>query len=73
MKLDDQGNLYIAANTADGLWVYSPEGVLLGLIGFDERPANLAWGDDDWQTLYVTAETSVYRLRMNVKGQRLNP
>jgi gluconolactonase len=73
MKLDERGNLYIAANTQEGLWVYDPDGVLLGFIGFDEHPANLAWGDDDWQTLYVTAQTSVYRLRMNVKGQRLNP
>ncbi len=73
MKFDALGNLYIAANTDDGLWVYDPDGVLLGFIKFDERPANLAWGDDDWQTLYVAAQTSIYRLRMKVPGQRLNP
>jgi gluconolactonase len=73
MKLDERGNLYVAANTDEGLWVYDKDGLLLGFIGFDEQPANLAWGDDDWQTLYVTAQTSVYRLHMSVKGQRLNP
>ena len=73
MKLDSLGNLYVAANTDEGLWVYSPEGNLLGFIGFDERPANCAWGGDDWQTLFVTAQTSVYRIRMKVKGQVLNP
>jgi gluconolactonase len=36
-----------------------------------EQPANLAWGDPDWQTLYITAETALYRLRMLVDGQRL--
>jgi gluconolactonase len=73
LKLDARGNLYVAANTAEGLWVYDPDGGLLGFIGFEEHPANLAWGDPDWQTLYVTAQTSVYRLRMKVPGQKLNP
>jgi gluconolactonase len=79
MKLDMQGNLYVAANRAEGIWVFDPVGTLLGFIGVgDERsafgegrggPSNLAWGDDDWRTLYVTAVTSVYRIRMNVAGQ----
>jgi gluconolactonase len=79
MKLDSQGNIYVAANSADGIWVFAPEGTLLGMIGTGEEqnrlgtgpggPANLAWGDDDWQTIYATAVTSVYRLRMKVPGQ----
>jgi gluconolactonase len=36
-----------------------------------EQPANCAWGDGDWRTLYVTAENGVYRLRTLVEGQRL--
>ena len=71
MKLDEQGNLYVAANTAEGVWVYSPDGSLLGLIGLAESPANIAWGGDDWMTLYATAQTSVYRLRMKVAGQQV--
>ena len=71
MKLDSQGNLYVTANTDEGLWVYNPEGKLLGFINLPERPANCAWGGDDWQTLFVTAQTSVYRLRMKVPGQKV--
>ena len=79
MKLDSLGNIYVAGNSADGIWVFAPDGTLLGLIGVGEEinrqgtapggPANLAWGDDDHQTIYATAVTSVYRLRMKVPGQ----
>lgn len=69
MKLDMLGNLYLAANTEEGIWVFNPEGEFAGFIAVPEPPANLAWGDDDWQTLYVTARTSVYRVRMSVAGQ----
>lgn len=81
MKLDAQGNIYVAANSAEGIWVFAPDGTLLGFIGTGEEvsrqrtgpggPANLAWGDDDLQTIYATAVTSVYRLRMKVPGQPL--
>jgi sugar lactone lactonase YvrE len=71
MKLDSLGNLYVTANTDECIWVYNPEGKLLGFIGLPERPANCAWGGDDWQTLFVTAQTSVYRLRMKVAGQKV--
>jgi gluconolactonase len=69
MKLDSQGNVYLAANSPEGIWVFDPEGKLLGFIGVGESPANLAWGGEDWRTMYVTAQTSVYRLRMKVPGQ----
>lgn len=69
MKLDSRGNLYVTANTPEGVWVYAPDGALLGLIGLGESPANLAWGGDGWQTMFVTAQTSVYRLRMRTAGQ----
>ena len=69
MKLDSRGNLYIAGNTEDGVWVFSPDGDLLGFIPVGETPANLAWGGPDWSTLFVTARTSVYRVPMLVRGQ----
>ena len=69
MKLDSLGNLYVAANTMEGIWVFDETGRPLGEIGLPETPANLAWGGDDWQTLFVTATTSVYRIRMKVAGQ----
>ncbi len=79
MKLDVLGNVYVAGNSPEGIWVFSPEGTLLGFIGLGEErnrqgtaaggPANLAWGEDDWQTIFATAVSSVYRLRMKVAGQ----
>jgi gluconolactonase len=71
MKLDVEGNLYIAANTAEGIWVYAPDATLLGWIGVPEPPANLAWGGPDRRTLFITAKTSVYRVPMIVAGQPL--
>jgi gluconolactonase len=65
MKVDEKGNLYI---TAKGIAVYSPEGKLLHAIDISETPANCAFGDPDLQTLYITARTSLYRIRLNVKG-----
>jgi gluconolactonase len=65
MKLDEKGNLYI---TAKGIAVYTPEGKLLQNIELSETPANCAFGDPDLQTLYITAHTSLYRIRLNVKG-----
>jgi gluconolactonase len=79
MKLDSLGNLYVAANNPDGVWVFGPDSTLLGMIGLPSEqnihgtsqggPSNLAWGNDDWRTLFVTAGGSVYKLRMRVPGQ----
>jgi gluconolactonase len=65
MKVDEKGNLYIAAND---LVIYSPEGKLITAIPIPERPANCAFGDEDLQSLYITARTGVYRIRLEVKG-----
>jgi gluconolactonase len=65
LKLDEKGNLYIAAT---GLQIYSPQGKLLHTITIPETPSNCAFGDPDYQTLYITARTSVYRVRLDVKG-----
>jgi gluconolactonase len=71
MKLDSLGNLYVAANTEHGIWVFNSDAVLLGFIGVPEPPSNLAWGGNDWRTLYITARTSVYEVPMRVAGQPL--
>jgi len=55
MKVDVRGNLYVAAS--GGIWVFSQNGKSLGVIPIPEAPANLAWGDADWRTLYITAST----------------
>jgi gluconolactonase len=69
IKVDREGNLYVCGPS--GVWLLSPEGRHLGTLRLPEEPHNLAWGDDDGRTLYVTAMTSVYRLRLRIPGIRL--
>lgn len=68
LKVDQQGNVY--STGPGGLWILSPEGKQLGLIKGPEDPHNMAWGDDDGKSLYITALTGLYRLRMNIAGVR---
>lgn len=71
IKVDELGNLYAAG--PGGIFVLSPEGTLLGMIKTPEHAANAAWGDADGRTLYITATSGLYRLRMNVQGIRPTP
>jgi gluconolactonase len=66
MKLDRQGNIFVTG--PKGIWLWDPQGRHLGTIVLPEQPANLAWGDEDYGTLYITATTSVYRLRTETRG-----
>jgi len=68
LKVDQQGNVY--STGPGGLWIISPEGKQLGLIKGPEDPHNMAWGDDDGKTLYITALTGIYRIRTNIAGVR---
>ena len=61
-----RGHLYVTS--IGGIWVFDATGKALGVIAVPEQPANLAWGDGDWRTLYITARTSLYRLRLKVPG-----
>lgn len=66
LKVDREGNVYCTG--PGGVWVFDPLGGLLGTIRVPEQTANLAWGDADWQTLYLTASTSLYRVRLGIAG-----
>ena len=63
IKVDRNGNLFVCGPA--GIWVLSSEGHHLGTIRPPEAPHNLAWGDEDGLTLYVTALTSIYRIRLD--------
>lgn len=66
MKVDSRGNLWSTGPGA--IWVIAPSGKLLGKIVLPEVAANCAWGDPDWQTLYMTAQTGLYSVRVKVPG-----
>lgn len=71
VKVDQEGNVYAAG--PGGIWILSPEGKHLGTITPPETPANMTFGDADGRTLYITARTSVYRVRLGVPGIRPVP
>ena len=66
IKVDDKGNLFVTG--PKGIWVWDANGNHLGTIVMPEQPANLAWGDPQYKTLYITATTSVYRLKTETRG-----
>jgi gluconolactonase len=66
IKVDRKGNLFVTG--PKGIWVWDPNGKHLGTIVMPEQPANLTWGDPDYSTLYITATTSVYRLKTKTRG-----
>jgi len=66
MKVDEKGNIFVTG--PKGIWVWDAQGHHLGTIEMPEPPANLAWGEKDYGTLYLTATTSVYRLSTRTHG-----
>jgi gluconolactonase len=68
IKVDRQGNLYVSG--PGGLWIISPAGKHLGTIKAPKHPHNLAWGGADGKTLYLTAQSALYRMPLNVPGIR---
>ena len=70
MKVDTAGNLF--ATGPGGVWVLAPDGTHLGTIMPDEVPANVGWGDDG-HTLYMTAQTGLYRVKLTTEGSIPGP
>lgn len=72
MKVDMEGNVYCGGS--GGIWVMDSSGKHLGII-IHGQPAttNLAWGDDDWKTLYFTSRNTVGRIRLNIAGLPVPP
>ncbi len=65
LRVAANGNIYVACR---GIAVYTPDGKFIKMIEFPEMPANCTFGDADLRTLYVTARTSIYRVRIPDKG-----
>ena len=66
LAIDTGGNILVA--TAAGIEAFSPTGARWGSLAMVEQPSNCAFGDDDARTLYITARTSVYKVRLAHAG-----
>ena len=66
MKVDVEGNIYVTGS--GGVHVIAPDGKLLGRLRVPEHCSNMAWGDADWKSLYITTYNSVYRTRVKIPG-----
>ena len=66
MKIDRDGHVYCCG--PGGIHVFDGDGGLLEILEMPEPTANFAWGDDDLRSLFVTASTSLYRIRRTVPG-----
>ena len=66
MKVDKKGNIYCTG--PGGVWIFSPEGKHLGTIVTPEVAANLAFGEANGASLFITARSSLYRIRLKVPG-----
>jgi len=67
VKIDRDGNIFVSA--PGGIWILDSNATLLGKITTPERPANIAWGDEDGKTLYMTAHKSIYKMRVKTGGR----
>lgn len=65
LRLDVTGRVYVGEH---GLGVYSPEGKREQLLLPGEVVTNCAFGDNDFESLYVCGRKSVYKVRLGVKG-----
>ena len=62
MKIDSSGNIFCAG--PQGIWVFSPDGTPLDTILVPLTPSNCNWGNEDRKTLFITASTNVYKIRL---------
>ena len=64
--MDQEGNIYCTG--PGGIHIFGADANYLGIIRMSEHTTNLAWGDEDFRSLYVTAATSIYRIRTHIPG-----
>lgn len=66
MKADKDGNIWVTA--PGGVWVYSFDGILLGKVAVPEMAANLHFGGDNWDRLFICACTGLYAVQTKTQG-----
>ncbi|MEZ0324336.1 MAG: SMP-30/gluconolactonase/LRE family protein [Fimbriimonas sp.] len=68
MRVDVKGNVYCTGS--GGIHIFSATGKPLGIIAVPEVATNCAWGDRDARALYITAQSSIYKIRLKIPGLR---
>jgi gluconolactonase len=68
MTLDQPGNIYITTKDKSQIDIYSNDGKHLKTIEIPESPTNVCFGGKEKDELYITAQTSLYRIGLNMKG-----
>ena len=68
MSIDTTGNIYITPRGRSSVYIYSPESTFIDSISVPERPTNVCFGGADRNQLYITARTSIYRVKLPTKG-----
>ncbi len=71
IKVDQRGNIYVSG--PGGLWIIDANGKHLGTLQGPEHPHNFTWGGADRQTLYLAAQTGIYRIHLNIPGATAFP
>lgn len=83
LEMDQQGRLYVAGGLnkphppfesaekfKGGVYVLSPEGELLAFVGVPvDEVTNVAFGGEDWKTLFITAGGTLWSIRVNTPGR----
>ncbi|KQX48541.1 MULTISPECIES: SMP-30/gluconolactonase/LRE family protein [unclassified Paenibacillus] len=64
LKVDEEGHVYCAG--PGGVWVFEPDGSVIGLLKIPEITSNLTWGGLSGRTMYITATSSVYKIPVGV-------
>lgn len=67
MKMDSGGNL--CSTGPGGIHYFAPDGTSLGVVYLPERVSNFTWGEDDLRSMFITASSSLYRVRVKVPGK----
>lgn len=71
IKVDVKGRVFCTGT--HGVWVFEPDGTVIGIIRTPELPANCSFGDDDWRSLYICGRMSVFRVRLKTPGMPVPP
>ncbi len=66
IKVDRKGRIFCTG--PEGIWVTDAEGNRIGIIRFPEVPRNMAFGGDDFRTLYITGGHSLYSVKVKTPG-----